>query len=94
LRFAVETLSFVYDVPGCDGRDRSYVIRRGVVRAEVDTPKTWRERTAMQELVADIFGATAPGGASIPTHEIEELLLLSSWFRKYPGEMERARKAS
>ena len=25
----------------------------------------------------DIFGATAPAGASIPTHEIDELLLLS-----------------
>lgn len=94
LRFAVETLSFVYDVPGCDGRDRSYVIRRGVVRAEVDTPKTRRERSAMRELVSDIFDAKAPAGASIPTHEIDELLLLSSWFRKYPKEMERARKAS
>lgn len=94
LRFAVETLSFVYDVPGCDGRDRSYVIRRGVVRAEVDTPKTRRERTAMRRLVEDIFGATAPAGASIPTHEIDELLLLSSWFRKYPREMDRARQAS
>ena len=94
LRFAVETLSFVYDVPGCDGRDRSYIIRRGVVRAEVDTPKTRRERSAMRELVADIFGEKGPPGASIPTHEIDELLLLSSWFRKYPDEMERAQRAS
>ena len=34
LRFAVETLSFVYTVPGDDGEDRVYLIRRGCVRAD------------------------------------------------------------
>ena len=94
LRFAVETLSFVYDVSGCDGRDRTYVIRRGVVRAELDTPKTRRDRTAMRRLVDDIFGEKPNPGSSIPTHEIDELLLLSSWFRKFPEEMERARRVA
>ncbi len=94
LRFAVETLSFVYDVPGCDGRDRTYVIRRGIVRAEVDTPRTRRERTAIGKLVDGIFGERAPIGSAIPTHEIDELLLLSSWFRKFPSEMERARRVA
>ena len=36
LRFAVETLSFAYTVPGHDGDDRVYLIRRGRVRAEID----------------------------------------------------------
>ena len=94
LRFAVESLSFVYDVKGCDGRDRSYVIRRGVVRAEVDTPRSRKQRTALQKVVDDIFGETPPKGSSIPTHEIDELLLLSSWFRKFPAEMERARRVA
>lgn len=94
LRFAVETLSFVYDVPGVDGRDRTYVIRRGIVRAEVDTPRTSHGRGAVNRLVRDIFGERGPSGASIPTHEIDELLLLSSWFRKFPGEMERARRVA
>jgi hypothetical protein len=26
--------------------------------------------------------------SSIPTHEIDELLLLSSWFRRNPGELD------
>ena len=94
LRYAVETLSFVYDVPGCDGRDRTYVIRRGVVRAELDTPRTRRDRSAMRRLVDDIFGETPPAGGSIPTHEIDELLLLSSWFRKFPEEMKRAKRVA
>lgn len=94
LRFAVESLSFLYDVEGCDGRNRTYIIRRGVVRAELDTPRTRRERTAMRRLVDEIFGQTVPRTGSIPTHEIDELLLLSSWFRKFPGEMERAQRVA
>jgi excinuclease ABC subunit C len=94
LRFAVETLSFVYNVSGCDGRDRTYVIRRGIVRAELETPKTRRDRAAMRRLVDDIFGEKPNPGSSIPTHEIDELLLLSSWFRKFPDEMGRAKRVA
>ncbi|MDQ6737777.1 MAG: UvrB/UvrC motif-containing protein [Gemmatimonadota bacterium] len=94
LRFAVETLSFVYEITGFDGRDRTYVIRRGIVRAELDTPRTRREKTAMRRLVDDIFGENPAAGSSVPTHEIDELLLLSSWFRKFPDEMQRARRVA
>jgi excinuclease ABC subunit C len=94
LRFAVESLSFVYSVAGLDGRDRTYVIRRGIVRAELDTPRTRSARSAMKRLVDDIFGERAAPGSSIPTHEIDELLLLSSWFRKFPDEMKRAKRVA
>jgi excinuclease ABC subunit C len=95
MRFAVETLSFVYHVPGYDGRDRTYLVRRGVVRAEIDTPKTRAQKNTLCQLVDDIFGSTEPTkSAAIPMHEIDELLLLSSWFRKHPSEMESAQKAS
>lgn len=94
LRFAVESLSFVYDVQGCNGRDRTYVIRRGIVRAELDSPRTRRDKAAMRRLVDDIFGERPVAGSSIPTHEIDELLLLSSWFRKFPEEMQRARRVA
>lgn len=94
LRFAVESLSFVYNVTGCDGRDRTYVIRRGIVRAELDTPTTRRAKSAMRRLVDDIFDEKPTSGSAIPTHEIDELLLLSSWFRKFPAEMKRARRVA
>ena len=29
--------------------------------------------------------------AAVPTHEIDELLLLSSWFRRFPEELDRTR---
>ena len=93
LRFAVETLSFVYTVPGFEGDDRVYVIRRGQVRAEAPAPKSQSDRSRIRELVDDIFRPVERPSASIPTHEIDELLLLSAWFRRFPQELERTKHA-
>jgi len=93
LRFAVENLSFVYTVPGHEGADKVYVIKRGVVRAEMDKPKCTKDRRGMRQLVDDIFSSgEKASAASIPTHEIDELLLLSSWFRRFPKEMKRTKQ--
>ena len=95
LRFAVENLSFVYTVPGHEGEDRVYLIRRGVVRAELGKPRSSKDRRTMKQLVGDIFAQSEKGPpAAIPTHEIDELLLLSSWFRRFPKEMKRTRQVS
>ena len=88
-RFAVETLSFVYHVPGHEGDDRVYLIRRGRVRAEQAAPRTAGDRASLARLVEDVYGATERDTAQVPTHEIDELLLLSSWFRRFPAELER-----
>lgn len=93
LRFAVETLSFVYTVPGFDGEDRVYVIRRGQVRAEEPAPRCRKDHSRIRELVDDVFRSAERPSASIPTHEIDELLLLSSWFRRFPKELERTHDA-
>jgi excinuclease ABC subunit C len=88
LRFAVEALSFVYTVPGNDGKDRVYVIRRGRVRAEMDAPASPSEKSTLEGMLAEIFG-NATDGMQVPSHEIDELLLLSSWFRRFPHELDR-----
>lgn len=93
LRFAVESLSFVYTVTGYDGTDRMYVIRRGRVRGEVDAPRSDQDRAALAELLDATFG-DAVAGMQVPLHEIDELLLLSSWFRRFPAELERTTPAS
>lgn len=90
LRFAVESLSFLYTVPGIDGTERVYAIRRGRVRAEMDAPSGPAERAAMDELLSAIFSDTTDG-MQVPSHEIDELLLLSSWFRRFPRELGRTR---
>lgn len=95
LRFAVENLSFVYTVPGHEGDDRVYLIRRGVVRAELGKPKSSKDRRDLKQLVEDIFSPESkPPTAQVPTHEIDELLLLSSWFRRFPTEMKRTKQVS
>ena len=93
LRFAVETLSFVYSVPGRNGDDRVYLIRRGRVRAEGPAPRTARDRSRLERLVGEVFGRAEPDTTQVPTHEIDELLLLSSWFRRFPQELERTTRA-
>lgn len=88
LRFAVESLSFVYTVPGVDGQDRAYVIRRGRVRAELEAPTSAAQRSTLDEMLRTIF-ADAVDGLQVPSHEVDELLLLSSWFQRFPRELER-----
>lgn len=91
LRFAVESLSFVYTVPGNDGKDRVYVIRRGRVRGEMEAPTSSSEKSALEQLLNEAFG-DATAGMQVPSHEIDELLLLSSWFRRFPHELDRTRR--
>jgi hypothetical protein len=81
----------VYHVPGHGGDDRAYVIRRGRVRAEYPAPRCSNDEAALARVATDVFGGMEHVGASVPTHEIDELLLLSSWFRRFPAELERCR---
>lgn len=90
LRFAVESLSFLYTVRGSDGNERLYVIRRGRVRAELDPPRTPDDRSALDATLQEIFG-DATTGMQVPSHEIDELLLLSSWFRRFPHELDHTK---
>jgi excinuclease ABC subunit C len=90
LRFAVESLSFVYTVPGHGGEDRAYVIRRGRIRAELPAPQTAEERAALGVRAAEVFAPAELKSTTVPAHEVDELMLLSSWFRKFPAELERA----
>lgn len=89
LRFAVETLSFTYTVAGESGDDRAYVIRRGRVRHEGPAPTTPAERALLETHVANVFAPVARESGAVPSHEIDELLLVASWFRAHPSELER-----
>jgi excinuclease ABC subunit C len=89
LRFAVETLSFTYVVPGAGGDDRAYLIRRGRVRHEAPAPRNETDRALLDAKVAEVFGPVARDTGAVPSHEIDELLLLASWFRQHPKELER-----
>jgi excinuclease ABC subunit C len=89
LRFAVETLSFAYVVPGHAAEDRVYLVRRGRVRAELARPHGADDSAGLCELARDVFVPRERAGAAVPTHEVDELLLLSWWFRHRPDELAR-----
>ena len=91
LRYAVESLSFVYSVPGVEGDDRLYLVRRGRVRAEHPAPRCARDRARVAADLEAIYTPAEREGSAIPTHEIDELLLMSSWFRRFPDELEQTR---
>ncbi|MEO8624996.1 MAG: UvrB/UvrC motif-containing protein, partial [bacterium] len=93
-RFAIDTLSFVYTVPGFQGDDRVYLIRRGRVRGESATPRSELDRMRLLEMVGDVFRPVERDTAQLPSHEVDELLLLSSWFRRFPAELGRSRAAA
>ncbi|MES3033369.1 MAG: GIY-YIG nuclease family protein [Gemmatimonadota bacterium] len=89
LRFAVETLTFAYPVTGHGDETRVYLVKRGTVRADLKLPVTRREQLEFTEWARRIFHAPERPTRSIPTHEIDELLLLSSWFQRNPDEFAR-----
>jgi excinuclease ABC subunit C len=85
----VDSLSFVYTVPGHEGEDRVYVVRRGSVRAELPAPSTPAERLALETLAGDVFSRPEPVAIGLRAHEAQEVLLVARWFRLNPGELER-----
>lgn len=91
LRFAVESLSFTYAVPGVDGDDRAYVIHRGRVVRECPAPRNAQERQALVDVAALAAGASPKRKAAfaLPAHEVDEVLLISAWFAKNPDELAR-----
>jgi excinuclease ABC subunit C len=90
LRDALDGLTFLYPIPGHAGEDdRVYLVRRGTVRAVVSAPRTAAERRRLDRLAAEHFGRPEPGGALVPRHQVDEILLLSRWFRARPEELAR-----
>lgn len=89
LREALDSLSFLYMVPGYDAEDRIYLVRRGTVRATLRAPRSAADRRSLACLVEQHFGVPEPGGTLVPKHQVDEILLLARWFRCNPEERRR-----
>jgi excinuclease ABC subunit C len=90
MRFAVESLTFAYHVPGIGGDDRVYLVRRGRVRDELTAPT----ESHLQHAAAQIFSAPGFDRGAVPSHEVDELMLLTWWFTKFPNELARTSSPS
>jgi excinuclease ABC subunit C len=88
-RGRVEDLTFVYRVPGFDGDDRIYLIRRGRIRREMSMPKGKKARARVARAIEDVYSATDPGPAGLEPQEAAEILLVARWFRLKPVERSR-----
>ncbi|HEV2131698.1 MAG TPA: GIY-YIG nuclease family protein [Longimicrobiaceae bacterium] len=89
LREALEGLTFLYTVPGEEGEDRVYVIRRGTVRASLPAPTTPAARRRLLRLAEEHFRHPERGGTMVAKHQVDEILLLAHWFRVHPDELAR-----
>ena len=95
LRAATEALTFVYGVrdrtPAAlrDGPDdRVYLVHRGLVRDAAPWPRTPIEREAFAASVSRLAAVPAGGPAARSAVEMDELLLVTSWFRQHPEEFD------
>lgn len=95
LRAATEALTFVYGVRdrtphglGGGRHDRVYLVHRGLVRAEAAWPRTPIERDAFAATVDRLAALPAGGPAARTAPEMDELLLVMSWFRQHPEEFD------
>lgn len=88
-RAALDLLTFVYRDPGTYGDDRAYLIRRGLVRATYPYPITPIEVDAFKGVVAEELNRPDPGLEQLAAENMDEVLLIMSWFRRHPDALRR-----
>jgi hypothetical protein len=89
LRRARDRQTFVYPIVGADGVEVWYLIRRGWVAATVARPTDSPSARAAQERIADVFEHNRPWAQPSRVDGIDGVLLVASWFKRYPAERER-----
>ena len=88
-RGRIESLTFLYRVPGFAGDSRLYLIRGGRLRLEFPYPTTEGERREIDEAVESVYRAPEQGPASLEPHDAAEILLVARWFELRPKELKR-----
>ncbi|MGQ0561103.1 MAG: UvrB/UvrC motif-containing protein [Gemmatimonadota bacterium] len=91
-RSSIEALTFLYRVPGNNGEDRYYVIRRGAIKAEGSAPRNAQEGEALRERAKQLL-IKRDLRTTVTPHEVAEVLLVARWFRQRPAELEKVIRA-
>ncbi|MQA89990.1 MAG: nuclease [Gemmatimonas sp.] len=86
----IEQLSFLYVVPSEEGDHRIYAIRSGSVRAEFPVPRTAAERKQILAVADQHYRQPEPPGQIAFRRQVDQMLLVSHWFRTRPEQMEWA----
>ncbi|MCJ7627964.1 MAG: UvrB/UvrC motif-containing protein [Longimicrobiales bacterium] len=91
-RGRVDGLSFVYRVPGFNGDDRLYLIRKGLVEEEILNPRGKAGRQRVAKRVETLFQTPPPQVGVLTQEAAAEILLVARWFRLRQGELARVSK--
>jgi excinuclease ABC subunit C len=89
LRVAREQFCFVYPVPGTGGKDLWYVIRGGRTVAVTLPPGNGKDPCPARHaaaVIAEAYRGHIADAGTLAPHEADGLLLVTSWFRRYPEE--------
>lgn len=89
-RGRVEGLSFVYRVPGFKGDDRLYLIRKGLVEADIPMPRGKAGRRRAARRVERTFQKPPAEAGALSQEAAAEILLVARWFRLRKQEISRA----
>ena len=90
-RGQIGKLNLVYPVPGYEGDDRVYLIRRGRLHGEMAWPKSAGARRRANRVVEEAFRpALADREFSLEGAAAAEVLLTVTWFNRRPKERKRA----
>jgi excinuclease ABC subunit C len=89
LRGTIDSLTFTYRVPGADGGERVYIIRKGLVLADVAAPRDPGGEIALRRRAERILSETARGLDAVGPAEATEILMVARWFRLRPEELDR-----
>jgi excinuclease ABC subunit C len=89
LRGTIEALTFTYRVPGADGGERMYIIRKGLVLADLAAPRDPGAEAALRRRAERILLETARGLDAVGPAEATEILMVARWFRLRPEELGR-----
>jgi excinuclease UvrABC nuclease subunit len=89
LRLAREQHSFIYPVRSENGQETWYLICHGRVAAALPAPHDEVSRARTAAAVANAFHEKQARSRLLAVEEVDGVLLVAGWFRRYPEERAR-----
>lgn len=89
LHQTLEGLNFLYVVPGAREDHRVYAIRNGSIRGIYPAPRTAAQKRRLLKQAAVHYAFPEPPSETTAARRVEEILLVTHWFRTRSGEYAR-----
>jgi excinuclease ABC subunit C len=91
LRVARRRFSFVYPVNSTSGRTYWLAVSRGQIRYGAFAPQSEKTRRSWRKCLARFYPRPFQP-QTMGAEDVEMLLLITSWFRRFPGELKQVLK--